>query len=172
MKKLEPITQKLSKHFSIHPSRQKTLASMIVGLLCRKNAHQQSLSLYVESSNPKSGLRRVERFFCEESLSPKEYAKAIVERVWFKERFDLCLDRTNWKFEDKNINYLVLSGRISKKVSLPLFFVDLDKAGNSNTLKRFDLLVVFNDVFGFGRIKSLGAYREFIGKKWFKTRPS
>lgn len=108
-------------------------------------------------------------FFCEEPLSPKEYAKAIVELVGFKEKFDLCLDRTNWKFGDKNINYLVLSWRISKKFSLPLLFVDLDKAGNSNTSERLDLLEEFNDVFGFGRIKSLMADREFIGKKWFKT---
>jgi len=48
-------------------------------------------------------------------------------------------------------------------------FVDLDKAGNSNTAERLDLLEVFNDVFGFHRIKSLMADREFIGKKWFKT---
>jgi hypothetical protein len=79
------------------------------------------------------------------------------------------LDRTNWKFGDKNINYLVLSWRINKKISLPLFFVDLDKAGNSNTSERIDLLEEFNEVFGFDRIKSLMADREFVGKKWFKA---
>ena len=63
MKKLDPLTKKLSKHFSIHPSRQKTLACMVFGLLCSKNVHQQSLALYVESPNPKAGLRKVERFF-------------------------------------------------------------------------------------------------------------
>lgn len=47
-------------------------------------------------------------------------------------------------------------------------FVDLDKAGNSNTAERLDLLETFNEVFGFHRIKSLAADREFIGEKWFK----
>jgi hypothetical protein len=86
----------------------------------------------------------------------------------FKRNFDLCLDRTNWKFGNKDINYLVLSWRINKKISLPLFFVELDKAGNSNTTERLDLLKEFNEVFGFSRIKSLMADREFIGQKWFQ----
>jgi hypothetical protein len=107
--------------------------------------------------------------FFQEELSIKDYAKAIVDLIGFKGRFDLCLDRSNWKFGDKDTNYLVLSWRINKKISLPLMFVDLDKAGNSNTAERLDLLEVFNDVFGFHRIKSLMADREFIGKKWFKA---
>lgn len=47
-------------------------------------------------------------------------------------------------------------------------FVELDKAGNSNTKERIDLLEKFDKVFGFHRIRSLMADREFIGEKWFK----
>ncbi|EKE10274.1 MAG: hypothetical protein ACD_16C00059G0021 [uncultured bacterium] len=36
---------------------------MILGLLSGKNVHQQSLSRYVDSPNPHSALRKVERFF-------------------------------------------------------------------------------------------------------------
>lgn len=61
--KLDPLTQKLSKHFSLHPSRQKTLAAMILGVLCSSNVHHQSLARYVDSPKPKAGLRKVERFF-------------------------------------------------------------------------------------------------------------
>jgi IS4 transposase len=46
-------------------------------------------------------------------------------------------------------------------------FVNLDKVGNSNTGERLDLLEKFDEVFGFDRIKSLLADREFIGKEWF-----
>ena len=46
--------------------------------------------------------------------------------------------------------------------------MDLDKAGNSNTAERIDLLEEFNKIFGFHRIKSLMADREFIGKKCFR----
>lgn len=47
-------------------------------------------------------------------------------------------------------------------------FVDLNKAGNSNTLERLDLLKNFDEVFGFARINSLTADREFVGNRWFR----
>lgn len=63
----------------------------------------------------------------------------------------------------------MLSWRINRSISLPLLFVDLDKEGNSNTTERLDLLRDFDEVFGFDRINSLIADREFVGNKWFKT---
>lgn len=102
-------------------------------------------------------------------MSPEEYAKAVVEALEFKGKFDLGLDhRSNWKYGKKEINYLVLSWRINKHISIPLMFTELDKAGNSNTAERLDLLERFNKIFGFDRIKSLVADREFIGAKRFK----
>ena len=46
--------------------------------------------------------------------------------------------------------------------------MDLDKAGNSNTVERIDLLKKFDEIFGFHSIKSLLADREFVGQKWFQ----
>jgi hypothetical protein len=63
MVKLHPLTLNISKHFSLHPSRQKTLASMILGALSSNNVHHQSLARHVDSPNPKAALRKVERFF-------------------------------------------------------------------------------------------------------------
>jgi hypothetical protein len=60
---LNPLTQKISKQFSIHPSRQNTMAAMIFSVLCSNNVHHQSLARYVDSPNPKAALRKVERFF-------------------------------------------------------------------------------------------------------------
>lgn len=71
MKKLDLLTHKLSKHFSLLPSRQKTLSSMILGLLCSRNVHQQSLAQYVESPTPKADLRRVEHFFVKKACLQK-----------------------------------------------------------------------------------------------------
>lgn len=101
-------------------------------------------------------------------MSSQDSAKAIVDLLGFKGKFNLCLDRTNWKFGKKSINYLVLSWRINKEISIPLIFVDLDKDGNSNTLERIDLLKKFDEVFGFARINSLTADREFVGNRWFR----
>jgi hypothetical protein len=94
---------------------------------------------------------------------------AVVNLLNFKGKFALCLDRSNWRFGQKNLNYLVLSWRISKYLSLPLFFVDLDKAGVSSIKERLDLLEKFEKLFGVDRIESLMADREFLGIKWFET---
>jgi hypothetical protein len=155
-------------HFSIHPSRQETLMGIVIGLMTGANVHHSSLSRGVLSSNPKSSLRRTERFFQKEVLSPTEYALSLVEILKFEGQFSLCLDRTNWRFGEKNINYLVLSWRVNQWISLPLLFSELDKAGTSNTQERKDLLDEFEAVFGANRIQSLMADREFIGKKWIE----
>ena len=44
-------------------------------------------------------------------------------------------------------------------------FVELDKEGNSSTTERLDLLEDFQGVFGFERINSLMADREFVGNR-------
>ena len=44
---------------------------------------------------------------------------------------------------------------VKEHISLPLFAIELDKAGNSNTLERISLLEEFEKVFGFSRIGSL-----------------
>ncbi len=85
--KLNPLTEKISKRLSIHPSRQNTMAAMIFSVLCSNNVHHQSLVRYADSSNPKAALRKVERF--------EEYVKAVVETFGFKGKFDLSLDRSN-----------------------------------------------------------------------------
>lgn len=123
--------------------------------------------LAAPTQQPQSDVLNV--FLKDEQLCGKEYATALVGILDFKGKFDLCLDRSNWKFGKTHINYLVLSWRISKDLSLPLFFVDLDKAGNSSTQERLDLLELFTKVFGTERINSLMADREFVGNQWFET---
>jgi len=169
MKAADHLTMKLCKHFPIHPSRKFTLCSVLMGIMAGGNVHQVSAARYLDSGSPKSALRRVERFFQKEVLRCSDFALSAIQLLNFKGKFDLCIDRTNWKFGDKNTNYLVLSWRISKQISIPLFFVELDKAGNSNTSERISLLDEFDAVFGFERIKSLMADREFIGKHWIET---
>jgi len=169
MNALRPLTQKLSKHIQMHPSRQEMLSGLILGAISSSNVHHNSLSRHISSPTPQAAQRRTERFFAYQKLSMSKYAKAIVDFVGHKDtRFVLCLDRTNWKFGEKNVNYLVLSWRISRNMSLPLCFVELNKAGNSNTSERQELMEMFHDIFGFERIEALMADREFIGEKWLK----
>jgi hypothetical protein len=160
------LIQKLSNHFSLHPSRLKTLTGLIMGAITSGNVQHQSLSRHVESSNINSAIRKTERFFQKQSLPVQNYAKAIIDLIGYRGKMTLNLDRTNWKYGDKKINYLVLSLRISKNFSLPLFFVELDKDGNSSTGERIDIIELFVKTFGVDRLGSLAGDREFIGEKW------
>lgn len=162
------LIQTLSNHFPLHPSRLKTLAGLIMGAITSGNVQHQSLCRHVESSNVNSAIRKTERFFQKQELPIQNYAKAIVNIVGYSGKMDLNIDRTNWKFGKKTINYLVLSWRISKDFSLPLFFIELDKDGNSSTKERIDIIELFLETFGVERLASLAGDREFIGEKWVK----
>ena len=63
MSVLFPLTQCVSKHFSLHPSRQKTLSGLLLGVLNSQCVQHHALSQFVASLNAQASLRRTERFF-------------------------------------------------------------------------------------------------------------
>ena len=77
----------------------------------------------------------------------------------------IVIDRTNWKFGDTPINIFMLSVKWRSN-AVPLFWMLLDKEGNSNQAEQIDLIKTFLDTFGTDAISSLTADREFIGKEW------
>jgi hypothetical protein len=80
--------------------------------------------------------------------------------------YELTLDRTNWQWGKKNINILMLAV-VYKGIAIPVYWLLLNKKGNSNTKERIALLKRFIKRFGKTRIIRLLADREFIGKDWF-----
>ena len=88
---LNPLTEKISKHFSIHPSRQNTMSAMIFSVLCSNNVHHQSLARYVDSPNPKAALRKVERFFAMKHYPLKSTQRQSLKRLDSKENLILAL---------------------------------------------------------------------------------
>ena len=78
----------------------------------------------------------------------------------------LALDRTNWKYGDKDINLLVLSVIING-CGVPLFWIELDSRGNSDTDERKQVINMFIKSFGAEKIAYILADREFIGNDWF-----
>ncbi len=168
MTTLKHLISQICSNFSLHSARKETISAILYGMMTLGNVQHRSFARFLNTAKPQNAIRRIERFFAEIKLSCAEAALTIVNLLGFKGKFRLCLDRTNWKFGEKNINYLVLSWRINKKVSLPLFAIELDKAGNSNTSERIKILEMFENTFGLDRIEFLLADREFIGDKWLR----
>ena len=110
--------------------------------------------------------RRFERFFQHVHLDEGSVARLIVHLMGLSGKpWHLALDRTNWKFGRCHINILML-GVIHDKVCIPLFWVLLDKAGNSNAGERTDLMSRLTKVFPNQPIATLSGDREFIGEAW------
>lgn len=81
-------------------------------------------------------------------------------------RYYLTFDRTNWQWGKKDINILMLAV-VYKGVAVPVYWVLLNKKGNSNTRERIALLKRFIREFGKERIVKFLADREFVREKWF-----
>ena len=84
-----------------------------------------------------------------------------------EQAFYLSMDRTNWQWGKSNLNFLVLSA-CYKGVAIPLYWVALNKKGNSDTAERIGLMNLFMTGFGSERLLGLLADREFVGHDWFK----
>ncbi|MDW7690237.1 hypothetical protein R9C00_24265 [Flammeovirgaceae bacterium SG7u.111] len=113
-----------------------------------------------------SKLRRVQRFFSQFTFAEALYCKLIMKTLPIEGKYELSLDRTNWKLGQLNINILFLSV-IYKGVGLPVFWCTLgNKRGNSSQKERKDLLNRFMLNFGDDKIAYLTADREFVGQDW------
>lgn len=155
-------------HFSGHLNLARiSLICLFISALCKvKSVNFVKLSAGFDTSvDASSSYRRIQRFMALADLSMIWVAKLIFSLLPEKDNLVLSMDRTNWKFGDKNINILML-GVSYKNVAFPILFKMLDKRGNSNTVERIALVQDFIDCFGKDCIDSLVADREFVGEQW------
>ena len=165
---LKSFVKTLTQTLDWHKERCETFSSLVLGLISQGNLqhHALSLSLPTSSGLLKSRLERIRRFFAYQEIDYRAFALAMVLAVFKKvPKMHLILDRTNWKFGKKDINYLVLTGTIGP-VTVPLFWLLLDHQGCSDASQRIHLLKQFKETFGLDCILSFTADREFVGKEW------
>lgn len=83
----------------------------------------------------------------------------------------LIVDRTNWKRGAKNFNLLTI-GNLMQNVFIPLYWIQLNKRGNSNTEDRKTLIEGLSMLIEKAGKTILGsillADREFVGQLWFE----
>jgi hypothetical protein len=157
----------LEGHISLWRTRRETLVWLVTLIIQTGTVSLWRLAGHVDTrAKTFSVHRRFERFFQHVRLDEGSVARLIVHLMGLSGKpWHLALDRTNWKFGRCHINILML-GVIHGKVCIPLFWVLLDKAGNSNAKERTDLMGKLNKVFADQPIASLSGDREFIGEAW------
>lgn len=151
---------------TINTARLKLMSFLICSLCKLQTVKFDRLASGFDSEiQASSCLRRVQRFFASYVLNHDLIAKLIFRLLPKQDKYELTMDRTNWKFGSTNINILVL-GVVHEGVAFPLLFKMMDKFGNSNTQERKEILDKYDALFGFNTIEVLVADREFIGHDW------
>ena len=163
----QALSLSLEDHIPLWRTRRQTLVWLIMLIIQTGTVSLWRLAGHVDTrAKTLSVHRRFERFFQYVRLDEGCVARLIVHIMGLAGKpWHLALDRTNWKFGRCHINILML-GVIHEKVCIPLFWILLDKAGNSNARERTDLMGRLNETFPDQPIISLSGDREFIGERW------
>lgn len=148
-------------------ARTTLLSYLLTSILKVRSVNFKRLATgYHNGARLYSKLRRIQRFFREFEFAEAAYCRLLIDMLPVKGKYQLSLDRTNWKFGKININLLFLSV-IYQGVGLPIFWCVLgDKRGNSSQEERIGLLNRFIHYFGKDKIDYITADREFIGASW------
>src|ERR1700712_1482628 len=157
----------LGQHLLLRKSRLESFCVLVVGVLLSRTVNLSHLAgTFPTRAEITSNYRRLQRFFEQVVLDSDQLARIVVRIAgigsgpWL-----LALDRTCWKFGQRDINILVLA-IIHNGIAIPVLWDVLDRAGNSTTAHREALLSRFCVVFGAGAIAGLIADREFVGTAW------
>lgn len=150
-----------------HPCRITFLAAYIISLIKTKSVNSSDIATVLNPcAQKKSNQRRIENFFAQQDISHEVVALLILAILPTK-KYKISIDRTNWKYGKTDINILMLCVNYMG-IGIPVYWMCLEKRGNSNTKERIELLDAFIGLFGQKKIKYLLADREFIGQEWFK----
>ena len=159
----------INQSFNWNKARMDCFVGMIIALIRTRNVNLTELAIAFPSPvKVNSRYRRIQRFINEYTINFDTVAWFIMGLFNFLNNdYYLVLDRTNWKLGEKNLNILVLAVAY-RGIAIPIYWMMLNKRGNSNHRERIALLNRFIKHFGQKHILALLADREFIGTKWFK----
>lgn len=125
------------------------------------------LAAYVMTlATTESVQRRFYRFFQYVRLDGALMAPIVIDLLGLRGKpWVLAINRTNWDFGKTTINILMIAV-VWNGMGIPLIWMLLPSAGNSNTATRVDLLDRLHALFPDLTIACLMGDREFIGDDW------
>ena len=166
---MNPVTalrDKLNRHLPWNKARLEFISQFILSLITLRTCSLYKLcAAFRREADAQSSYKRIQRFFRDYTFDQADIARLLVTMVPLEDEWVLCLDRTNWKLGQTEINHLVLAVAC-QGVAIPLFWCNLGKAGNSDSEERINLIKRFLEVFPKQKIRYLAADREFIGHEW------
>lgn len=161
------LTAWLEQELPWHGARIKFIALFLLALIRNKTVNFNRLSLDFDSDAAStSSYRRIQNFFFGFRFNQDLVAQLILKLLPPQEKYVLLMDRTNWRFGTLDINILLIAVHYHG-IGIPLLWLMLPRAGNSNTGERQALMARLLQLIPVEAIEVFTADREFIGKSWF-----
>lgn len=169
-KEISQLSDILNQNLGIHKNNCATVIDFTIALQKSRTVNLSQMVNYSEKLNeikPESIYKNYQRLIQKSQLSQSDLAKCILSMYGLEDcKLTLSMDRTNWRYGKSDINFLVLSVCLIG-TAIPLYWLELDTKGNSDTEERIKLMKMFIRDFGADKIDFLVADREFIGNDWF-----
>lgn len=164
---LADLQKTLTPHVPLGKYRLETLCLLVLAMISARTVNLTHITTErTTHALAASTCRRLQRFFQHVSL-PEDWSVGLVTALirspgsWY-----LCLDRTNWKIGQTDVNVLVLAV-VTARFRVPLMWTLLDHSGNSTTAQRVALMTRYLAHFDASTVRMLLADRECIGQEWF-----
>ena len=139
----------LNAYFGWNKARMACFVTMLLALLATRTVNLSKLACIVfGEAQQSSRYRRIQRFFSKFPLDYQQIAGFIFKLFLVSNgQWYLSMVRTNWRWGKSDINILML-GIIFKGTAILIYWMLLDKRGNSDTPERMALIQMFIDHFG------------------------
>jgi hypothetical protein len=169
MQQVNELSEILNQHFKWNKAKIDCFCGMQIGLIKGRSINLTRIAnAFPSKASPQARYRRMQRFIHDYPLNFDSVAWFMMTLFNFLSvPFYLTMDRTNWQWGKRNINILVLAIAY-KGIAIPIYWLLLNKKGNSNSRERIALLKRFIKQFDKDKIIAVLADREFIGATWFK----
>jgi len=169
MKLINELGDTIHKNLGWNKARIGCLVKMLLALLITRTVNLNKLACAFDSDAKQlSRYRRLQRFFAKFLIDYDQIAQLLFGFFFsLSDSVYLTVDRTNWQWGKKKMNILMLAV-VYEGSAIPIYWMMLDKKGNSNTAERIALMEKLISRFGKECIAGLLGDREFIGEKWFR----
>ena len=149
MECISELKNSLNAYFGWNKARMACFVNMLLALLATRTVNLRKLACVVfGEAQQSSRYRRIQQFFSKFPLDYQQIAGFIFKLFLVSDgQWYLSMDRTNWRWGKSDINILML-GIIFKGTAIPIYWMLLDKRGNSDTPERMALIQTFIDHFG------------------------
>ncbi len=136
MEYISELKDNLNVYFGWNKARMTCFVNMLLALLATRTVNLNKLACVVFGDALQSSrYRRIKRFFSKFPLDYQQIAGFIFKLFFVSGgQWYLSMVRTNWRCGKSDINILML-GIVFKGTAIPIYWMLLDKRGNSDTRK-------------------------------------